>query len=272
MKLNINDLQFIIYETTKKLQLDEGIGIDKFPKYGYCLIMAGGPGSGKSTLLKNELQIDGKVFSIDDFTEKYKKLPNVTKNDLERKNISPKFIETQKTFLSAQGNVKNNVIFDICGAGKGRGQVWSTIEDVIALVQPYGYKIGIIWVVTNRSVAMKRNIQRDRTVSDAPFHQKTNKANAFLPFFLTNARANVIDDAWVVFSSGSNINDNEIPKTVRLEKTESGFDIPNDLMQQIQNVLGPQEQETFKKPVTYLSNSEVKKLTTQPDNFLRNDN
>lgn len=269
MKLNINDLQFIISETVKKLQLDEGIGMNEFPKYGYCLILAGQPGSGKSYVLQNQIPIDGKVFSLDDFREKYGKL--IGKKNPDRNKAKELMFKAEDYFLNNQGNIKNNIIIDACGLPEKRG-TWSIFEQIATMVKPLGYKIGVIWVATNRSVAMQRNINRTRTLDNNAFHDRANKVNKFVPDFLSSSRANDIDEAWIVFNSGKNLHDTNIPKTISLEKTENGFIISDELKQQLNDFLGPQAKIVRRSPQNYLTNAEVKQLQNIPKNFLKNEN
>lgn len=264
MKLNYNDINFIINEAVAQL-MEEGIGINQFPKYGYCLILAGSPGSGKSFLLSNEIPIQGKVFDIDDFREKLTKMKG---ENVETKDAAILLRKSENAFLKAQGNIKNNIIFDICGRPEQRGK-WSLFEEIVQMVKPLGYKIGVIWVAANRSVALKRNVSRKRTLPDKSIHQRTNQVNKFVPEFLSSNRANGIDEAWIVFSSGKNLTDTEIPKTISLEKTENGFNLTPEMKEYLSDFLGPKEKSNSWTPVTYLSNSEIKKLNDTPTTFLR---
>ena len=285
MKLNINDLQFIIYEATKKLQLDEGIGIDKFPKYGYCLIMAGGSGSGKSTLLSTDLNIQGKFFDVDSFrddiehlrktkgtfnADSFKKWKTKDSKTLNDKNID--------VFLKSQTNVLNNIIIDTTASDKKK------TEALIEKIKSYGYKIGLLWVASNRSVALQRNIKRGegvnkygykgRQVPDSGLHSAHNGALTNIPKYLTGPISSLIDEAWITFTSGSSLKDNNIPKTIRLEKTDNGFIITSEIQELLDRILGQKEVYTGNrgKTQTYLSSPEIKKIMSngeEPNNYLR---
>lgn len=268
MKLNYNDIKFIINEAAAQL-MEEGIGINQFPKYGYCLILAGQPGSGKSFLLQNQIPINGKIFSLDDYREKYGKL--IGKKNPDRNKAKDLLLKAEKYFFNNQGDIKNNVIIDACGLPEKRGS-WSIFQEIASIVKPLGYKLGVIWVATNRSVAMQRNINRARTLDNSAFHDRANKVNKFIPEFLSSSKANDIDDAWIVFNSGKNLYDDNIPKTISLEKTTEGFVVTDALRQQLNDFLGPQAKMVRRSPQNYLTNAEVKQLNYKPKDFLKQGN
>ena len=261
MKVNYNDIQYIIHEASRRI-INETIS---FPKEGYCLIIVGGPGVGKSYIRKTDLLIDGKVFDIDDFKEKYNSL---FKKNTNSKTISSKLKKQEELFLANQTNIKNNIIFDICGRPEQRGK-WSLIEEIIEMVKPLGYKVGICWVIANRSVAIKRNLERKRVIPDKSLHQRHNQVLKFLPHFLTSERARNIDNAWIYFSSGNNLNDISIPRQIKLKKMGNAFVIDNDLKNQILSLSGPLEKSNTWKPQTYYSNSEIKRGNINKNSYLR---
>lgn len=285
MKLNYNDIQFIISEATKRLTLEEGVGIDRFPTYGYCLIMAGGSGSGKSTLLATELQIQGKFFNIDDFRDDIEHLRRQkgtfdtksfkTWKDKESKEVNDNNIDT---FLKSQTNVLNNIIIDTTARDKKK------TEELIEKIKSYGYKIGILWVATNRSVAIQRNIKRGQTpnkygykgrqVPDSGLHSTANSVMTNMSKYFNGPISKLIDDAWVVFTSGASLKDKEIPPTIKLTKTDKGFIMTDEQQNTLNNILGPKEKYTGNrgKTQTYYSSGEIQKMLNNgedPENFLR---
>ena len=290
IKLTQDDIKTMVKEAIERIMLEEGIGVGQFPREGYCLIIAGAPGSGKSYLRDNAIPIYGKSFDLDAYREKYERfLLNVkkmrkttTKKDGEKilgakdkaAEDAPSIITKAKNmfFGNTNRNFKDNVIFDVSG-GKKAKEPMSLIDEIINMVKPLGYKIGVIWVVTNRSVAMQRNLDRSRTIGDQGFHNKTNQANKHMPKFLTGedsgSLASMVDDAWIVFNSGKNLKDPNKPNTIHLNKTGKGFDIPSDMMTYITDFLGPNEKKPSLYPQTYLSNSEIKKNRPDGDTFLR---
>lgn len=264
--LNEQDISKLVKETINKL-LTEGLGVGSFPNNGYCLILAGGPGSGKSYLLNNKIPINGKIFDIDILKEKLKRLHKLHNTKLDNKNIPLILRKQEELFLKNQINVKNNIIFDICGRPEQRGK-WSLIEEIISMVKPLGYKIGLIWVISNRSVALDRNINRERVLPDKYFHSRNNQVKNFLPKFLSSEKANNIDDAWVVFNSGKNLHTSDIPQTIHLEKNSTGFNLKNK-EGFINNFLGPSEKSNNFTPQTYYSAKEIKNLDNKPETYVR---
>ena len=284
MKLNYNDINFIINEAAAQL-MEEGIGIDRFPQYGYCLIMAGGSGSGKSTLLSTDLDIQGKFFDVDSFRDDIEHLRKEKGNfnadsfkkwkSKESKAINDNNIDI---FLKSQTNVLNNIIIDTTASDKKK------TEELIKKIKSYGYKIGLLWVATNRSVALQRNIKRGSTpnkygykgrqVPDSGLHTAHNGALTNIPKYLTGPMSSYIDEAWITFTSGSSLKDNDIPKTIRLNKTDKGFIITPETQKLLDIILGKKEAYTGNKgkTQTYLSSPEIKKMMAngeEPNDYLR---
>ncbi len=257
-----------------------------FPNYGQCIILMGAPGSGKSYLLKNKLPISGKVFDIDLFRQNYenllkqqgKKIPSF--KDLHRASAE-KLQKSEELFLKNQTKNKGNIIFDICGRPGKRGEK-SLAEEIVSMVKPLGYTVSIIWVVVNRSVAMRRNVERSisgkrKLIPDKPFHQRTNQVNNFVPSFLQSNLCSGVDFAYIAFSSSDSLQkmtpEEEANSIYRLQKKDDGgFLIPDELKTKIERTLGPKEDSTGFTPTTYKTNSEVRKILKQQNtmnNFLR---
>ena len=53
-------------------------GGEMFPKFGWCVIMLGGPGSGKSTAFNRRIAIDAKKYDPDSFKQFSKKKSDIT--------------------------------------------------------------------------------------------------------------------------------------------------------------------------------------------------
>ena len=258
-----------------------------FENYGWCFIVVGSLGSGKSYFIKNKLLGNGKIFDIDALRERYKKylrlngqkLPNF--KDLQV--ISGQKIQkSEKIFLNSQGENKGNIIFDLAGRPGKRGEA-SQLEQIVRLVKPFGYKIAVIWVVTNRSVAMKRNIERGLSreravIPDKSFHQRTNQTNKFMPNFMQSEIVGIYADlAYIVFSSSDSLKDmTNFEKqncVYQLKKEGNRFIIGPHLMDNITKVLGPKETSNKFTPETYKTNAEVKSILRKgetPINYLKN--
>ena len=258
--MELNKLNEIIKKVTKKVLNEYTI----FPQYGYCLIIVGGPGSGKSYIRNTQIPINGKVFDLDDFTKKYKTI----NKGKDRKEIALHLKKSEDLFLHNQGNIKNNIIFDICGRPERNKP--SLIEEIISMVKPLGYKIGICWVVCNRSVAIKRNMERDRVLPDESLHRRHNQVLNFLPQFITSSKTKNVDDVWITFSSGKNLSDTNYPKTVKLKKGEDGFMLPDNILKTIYDISGPIEKIVKRQPTVYFNKSEIKKGKGNNISYLRN--
>ena len=253
---------------------------------GWCMIIVGGPGSGKSHFINNYLPIKGEIFDIDAYRKKY--LDSIKDTDAEAygrmskrggfKELTLNTVDFLKKaevdFLKTHSSENTNVIFDIVGRKE------SDILDIINLTKPFGYNIGICWVVCNRSVAMQRNINRglDKTsgrliLPDKSFHQRTNGVNRVVPAFLQGPQSSDVDAAWIILTSSSSLSpmtDEEKAECVlELEKAGEGFVISDEDIQKINNVLGPKEKSNNFTPETYLSNAEIKKLSGDRKDFLR---
>ena len=149
-----------------------------------------------------------------------------------------------------------NVIFDITGKSI------SDIEEILHYVKPLGYKVMFIWAVTNRSMAMFRNLtRRKRVVPQNILHSIHNAHNDFIPKFLKGSYGSdaisQIDDAWLAFGSGDNLQQNEIENPcVKLTKVNGVFEFPSGTEEMLWKILGPREEDA-QSPKTYLSNDDA---------------
>lgn len=287
INLNENDICLMVKEVINKIingdttNIMEGIGMNEFPREGYCLIILGSPGSGKSYLRDTKIPIYGKIFDFDEVRDKYMnyliKKKGLKKDEAKKvatKSAGPFVKQMEQNLLKNQTNIKNNIIVDAGGQAPKRGEKTSLVNEIIGLVKPFGYKIGVIWVATNRSVAMQRNSNRSRVLPDNSFHKRSNSINGYVPEFLKgsgDSLARHVDDAWIVFNSGPNLKDSNIPPTIHLTKNGNGFNIPDDLMSDLQSFVGPMEKNPSYTPTTYLSRAEFRKIEDTPNTYLRSD-
>lgn len=239
------------------------------PKFGWCCIMSGGAGSGKGFVQKQVMDFDARVLDVDELKKLYVKAINSDKTTLGRStNIAKRYYDfknpddveelhfatkrygKEQQDLYLKGDAINdlrrlqNVTFDITGKKP------KETLDICDAMKKLGYKIMFVWVLTNREEAMVRNLMRDRVVPDDIFHSIHNDVNAAVPKFLKSSAANIIDDAWLVFSSlGHAGGDSEALKelaknrAVELKKSPdgSGFEIDPELEQRIIDTLGEPE-------------------------------
>lgn len=263
----------------------------EFPKYGWAFFIVGSPGSGKNFFYENKLPIQGKVFDFDEVIDKLAKLraskyTNQTnkkaplskfKRDI-RKNDASDFIEKSERLFFDNNKQRDNVIMFVVGKPPKRGETTSTLENVMMMTKEYGYKICLIYVAANRSVALKRNIARDRTLPDNGFHSRTNSINSYIPQFLNSESSKIADMAYIILSSGSNLNDEfgDNNNVIKLEKTNNGFVFPKtnkykpsnkyvNSYEDLQSFLGPKEKKPSFKPETYISISDIKNGKTGKD-------
>lgn len=197
----------------EEVPLDESGKIDEasavtfggrsYPREGWALIMAGGSGSGKGFVISKIVLIDAKIIDVDHLKNLYNKLKGMP-YDLK----NPDDVAKLHATISAKGwkdevisqfftanQILANVIFDITGKSL------SSLQNYTRMTKELGYQVSFIWVITNRQVALVRNLLRDRVVPQQHFHQIHNQVNdTVLPFLKDPHFARFVDEAWVVFS------------------------------------------------------------------------
>lgn len=148
-------------------------------------------------------------------------------------------------FFAANRSLQN-VIFDITGKSIG------SLETYASMCDDLGYKVSLVWVVTNRMWAMFRNSTRDRVVPQHVFHDIHNQLkNSVFQFLDLKQAAKYVDEAWVIFSGGAGTKlkpENKVDTVVdlegtvhKIEKQGNSFVIPDKLKKQILTHLGPNE-------------------------------
>lgn len=285
----------------------------QFPNYGWAFFITGSPGSGKNYIYNNLLPIHGKVFDLDEVVDNITKLrsdkrakeenkKNVTTGIIQdvrrqaRKDGGQKIQKNVELFL-ANNKQLDNIIMLCTGHGPDKDEETSSLQNLIYMAKEKGYKICVIHVAANASVALKRNISRGektitmpngkikkdpyaRTVPDSGFHSKTNSTNTYMPKFLKTSLSNNVDMAYIILSSGENLNDefgDQINNVIKLEKAPNGdgFIFPKtnaykpknkyvNSYDELEKFLGPKEKNTkfnprFYEPETYLSIQDIKK-------------
>lgn len=272
-------IETIVHETIDSM-MNEGrvvlFGDGKvYPRFGWCVIMAGGCGSGKGYTLRHQLPIDGKLFNVDSYKRLYQmgQRYGFIDDPVMYDTRNPDDVETLHKKIKSAGWKRRerdiffkapkdsgrlpNVIFDITGSSLG------DVREIIGYLKPLGYKIMFVWTVTNRSVALFRNLVRKRVVAQNVFHEIHNKCNVFIPAFLKgdfhDGTISQIDDAWLVFGSSNTLQgDNMRGMSVKLIKKGDRFVFPKGVEKMIERTLGPQEM-TPSIPSTYLDNASIRK-------------
>ena len=239
-----------------------------FPKNGWCVILAGGPGSGKGYQQDNSIMIDAKVFDVDKLKSLYIKAAKAGKiNDkkdydfrkpedvsaLHKIVDDKKYDKNIKHNFFANNEKLPNVIFDITGKNVAK------LKQRCEKVKKIGYKTSLVWVVSNRDVALVQNLKRPRVVPQDIFHKIHNAILANLPDFIKNEAANYFDECWLLFSSTKKLHKNMTPeeekelhdnRAFKLAKKGEGFEISNELSNRLYDILGEME-ENPDEPVKY---------------------
>lgn len=129
----------------------------------------------------------------------------------------------------------SNIIIDMTGQRKA-------VETYVEMLRNNGYRIALVWVITNRSQAIVWNASRQRTIMLDALHTYHDGPNSYLPTLLQENGRDYFDDAWIVFNSteqlGKTMTDEE-REAIQLEKSASGYTIDDKLRERIHRVCGP---------------------------------
>ena len=247
-----------------------------FPKDGWCVILAGGPGSGKGYQQNQSIMIDAKVFDVDKLKSMYVKAAKAGKiNDTKEYDFKkPEDVAALHQIVSDKKYDKKikknffdkdeklpNVIFDVTGKNVAE------LKQYCERVKKKGYKTSLVWVVTNRDVALVQNLTRPRVVPQNIFHKIHNAILANLPDFIKNEAATCFDECWILFGTTKKLPRNMTPeeakelhdnRAFKLTKKGDGFEISGDLEKRLYDILGEME-ENPDEPVKYKNYFTLKK-------------
>ncbi len=269
------------------ITLDEAkavtFGGKTFPDSGWCLVMAGGAGSGKGTAIQKQILLDAKILDVDAMKTLFAKVSAKDGNTKIAQHTGGRVYDFKNSddvsdlhaiigtelglddkatsnLLKSQYQKSrlDNVIFDITGKSSTK------LMNIATTTKKLGYRTSLVWVVTNRQVAMMRNLLRSRVVGERLFHEIHHQVNKVLLDFLQSSDAKDYDEAWILFSSIADTT--ELSKEAKeklfknsvfkLTKSGSKFEIPPQLMEDIVTVLGAEEANP-NEPSTYKSFTEV---------------
>lgn len=204
-------------------------GNEVSPKYGWCLIYIGGPGSGKGFATNLSVRLQGRKFDPDDLkNEKVLKttgLWDVLKTPEKDRDLSNQDYVSElhditeplkdkvmdKVLNQAKYSKKDNlpnIIFDIVGS-------MSKFSKIIPTAKEMGYKVAIVWTLTDVQKAILQNRIRPRHVREDILiagHKKV--IDAVEQLFNSNL-LNSIDDFWVIDNTNS-VQINKIEKDGKL--------------------------------------------------------
>ena len=278
IRLTENRLRLIISECVKRVINENRIVTFNgrtYPNNGWCVILSGGSGSGKGYVIANQLPIDGKVIDVDEFKDYLIRMnggyingERYNPRDAEHVKMAHFLVKQKQWKEKVRNNVLNpethhierlpNVIFDISGSEPDK--------DVVTIAEQAkecGYNTMLVWVVSNRSEAIIRNLQRNRCVKDDILHYIHNSIAINMPQFLkSSTSSDCIDDAWIIFSSTENITQPEFTDeekknlAVRLNRTDNGFKTDNDTINRLYRYLGEIETDV-ENPKVYMRSDVV---------------
>lgn len=254
-------------------------GNEADPKFGWCIIMAGGPGCGKGWCIDNKLLVQGKHFDVDKFKQMYVKLQNsaadsAKKLDLnnpeDTKNLhalikGKNWKEKERQYMMDAASVQErlpNIIFDITSKNTG------DIQAIVDFIRDNDklYKVALVWVATNRSVAMYNNFnpKRGRVVPESIFHEVHNSVNATMLNLITTYRTYGIDEFWCIKNSTNSI------ESMKFDKNDKPTGVPvNNVInisnasagdiEEIKSTIGLYEPSPS-NPINYMSFEELQKI------------
>lgn len=217
--------------------------------------------AGKGYVISHKVAIDAKIIDVDELKVLYTKAAKkgkAIKDDREYNFKNPDDVgalhdivdkkaykeKMEDNFFAGHTNGNRpNIIYDITGSKADK------LKNLGKMLKDMGYQVSLVWVLTNRQVAMMRNMCRARVVPAKIFHDTHNKVNKNVFPFLQSADAKYYDEAWVVFNSPDSLKEltpeekKEFDKfsVVKFAKKGDSFIIPEDVMDRVMKTLGPDE-------------------------------
>ena len=262
----LNTIKSLLQNKHSKIGLIEDASIKfggmAYPKSGWAIFTCGGPGSGKSYTIRNQFLIDAKILDSDILKELYvkllEKIVNSPTTDLETRKrlLEPYggklpdmrnskhvdelhkyvtlekrlFIKALKSFLKSSGKRLQNFIIDTTG---------NNINGLILnahMFKDLGYKVALVWIITNIDLARLRNKTRDRVVTEEYLEQVHNKILNTIPKIIREGSLDVLDELWIVFNK--NTGEGEFRSrfkdtAFKLEKMNGHFVLTDQILQKI---------------------------------------
>lgn len=205
-------------------------GGEMFPKFGWCIIMLGGPGSGKSTAYNKKVAIDAKKYDPDSFKEFSKKKSDIDgdvfilKNGKEfdpasygikppydlsnpevvttlHKLMKPTTKKAMAQMLSGKGSSEGrlpNIAFDIVGSDP------DDVTSIVYTAKNIGYKIGIVWILAEVDVAVdRRAFKAERRGMPSLIIRKHDDMYNALSTLIRDGIVEAVNDFWIVLDKVS---------------------------------------------------------------------
>lgn len=137
---------------------------------------------------------------------------------------------------NAEDDMKN-ILLDITGNEKD-------VTGYTEYLKSLGYKVAVVWVITNRSVALLWNHFRPRAMKVGAVHTGHDNPNRYLLDALQDGRLADVDDAWLVFNSSDAIgkemtDDEKAQSAIQLHKKAGKYIIAPQLAERVRRTLGP---------------------------------
>lgn len=205
-------------------------GGEMFPKFGWCVIMLGGPGSGKSFAYEKKVAINAKKYDPDSFKEFSRKRSDVDgdvfilKNGKEfdpaeygikppydlsnpevvttlHKIMKPTTKKAMAQMLSDKGVDPErlpNIAFDIVGSDP------DDVTSIVHSAKALGYKIGVVWVLAEVSVAVDRRAfkAKRRGMPSLIIRKHDDMYNA-LSVLIRDGIVETVNDFWIILDTVS---------------------------------------------------------------------
>jgi len=195
-----------------------------YPKFGWCVMMCGGPGAGKSTVLKNIVPIEGKVYNADTVKEMAVTSGEIVDNKLifngkeySLDGIDPPYNLNNSEFVSflhmslkpLNKKIKSNLFKLGISAEQGRlpniifdmtGDDPDDFTNIIYQLQDVGYKFCVVWVFNSVEASIENNSRRERKILEDILINKCHDVYVSMLYVINKSGLmSLIDDFWVVF-------------------------------------------------------------------------
>lgn len=263
-----------IYDTI--LELDEQLlDEDKMvkydgeisPKFGWCVILLGGPGSGKGYSRNHYMNIDAKVVDVDELKNPTtmkklglwsaieKQFPNEEDRDVDNDTFTSAAHNLTKPYASkakkqaldmgkhAHPDRLPNILFDITGDSLRK------INKIIAEVKPLGYKVALVAVLSEIEDAVTNNFSRKRTVKRDIFIEKHEKVLLTLSEIFNTDLDKRVDEMWLIDASARNNRESVYDIKDGLDKFEFIIDRIKRNSDWLQNPISSDEWESRKEKI-----------------------
>lgn len=236
------------------------------PKFGWLTILIGGGGSGKGSIRKTSMLIDGRVLDVDKFkTQLLTKMAHdeglsgaAVKEYIDRNLSDPNIVSTLHNIVKSKRwpERKNSIVFNRASHPDPErlpnvilditGKHMDDIARGVVMGRSMGYKIKVIWVLTDMEVALFRNLRRIRKVNgdiiaDAHHNVYATALNVMDGLHGGCDFSGDIDSFDIVFNSGSGPNgdmtaDEKTDRVIELIKNDGQFVIPEKFKTRFRNI------------------------------------